>query len=64
MNLHPLDQGPDDLPSRHPVGGLEAFCNLVGELLQLPDRQPQVLFLRFLLRLGRGSAWSLSGAKP
>src|SRR5215471_9668877 len=51
VDLDLLHQGPDDLPSRVPVGLLQLLGNAPGELLQLADHQPQFRFLGGLAHL-------------
>src|SRR5215203_6552730 len=48
VDLDPLHQGPDDLPSRVPVRLLQPLRDATGECLQLADHQPEFRLLRGL----------------
>jgi hypothetical protein len=59
-DVHPLDQGTNNLSAGYPIGVLETLLDLIGKLLQLSDHQAKLRCLGFPLRLSLGLSLKLA----
>jgi uncharacterized integral membrane protein len=50
LNLHNFHHAPDDFAAGVPVGLVQSLADLLGELVQMAEHQPQVCLLRRVIR--------------